>query len=138
MNKYLKMFLHRGLIFAGFGPVITGIVYFIISKCIDNFSVSGDEMLFVIISTYILAFVHSGASVFNQIEEWPITKSMLFHFSTLYAAYMVCYLFNDWIAFDLAVIGIFTAVFVIGYFAVWAIVLISMKLTEKRLNARLK
>ena len=46
MNKYLKSFLHRGLIFAGFGPVITGIVYFIISKCVDNFSVSGDEMLF--------------------------------------------------------------------------------------------
>ena len=30
MNKYLKEFLHRGLIFGGFGPLVAGIVFLII------------------------------------------------------------------------------------------------------------
>ena len=138
MNKYLKAFLHRGLIFGGFGPIIAGIVYLILSMTLDSFSVSGKEMFFVIISTYLLAFVHAGASVFNQIDQWPITKSMFFHFSTLYLAYVICYLFNDWLKPDFKVIMIFTGVFAAIYFIIWAIVVISIKITEKRLNARLK
>lgn len=138
MNKYLKAFLHRGLLFGGFGPIVAGIVYLTLSMTLDNFSVSGKEMFFAIISTYLLAFVHAGASIFNQIEEWPITKSMFFHFSTLYLAYMMCYLFNDWLKPDFKVIMIFTGVFAAIYFIVWAIVVISIKITEKRLNARLK
>ncbi len=138
MNRYLKAFLHRGLIFGGFGPIVVGIVYLTLSMTLDSFSVSGKEMFFAIISTYLLAFVHAGASIFNQIEEWPITKSMFFHFSTLYLAYMVCYLFNDWLKPDFKVIMIFTGVFVAIYFIIWAIVVISIKITEKRLNARLR
>ncbi len=46
MNKYLKEFLHRGLMFSGFGPVISGIVYLILNYTIDDFSVSGKEMFF--------------------------------------------------------------------------------------------
>ena len=138
MNKYLKAFLHRGLIFGGFGPIIVGVIYLIISLFTEGFSVSGKEMFFVIISTYLLAFVHAGASIFNQIDEWPITKSLFFHFSTLYLAYVLCYLFNDWIKFDFKIIMIFTAVFALIYFVIWAIVVISIKITEKRLNARLR
>ena len=138
MNRYLKAFLHRGLIFGGFGPIVVGIIYLTLSMMLDNFSVSGKEMFFAIISTYLLAFVHAGASIFNQIEEWPITKSMFFHFSTLYLAYMVCYLFNDWLKPDFKVIMIFTGVFAAIYFIIWAIVVISIKITEKRLNARLR
>ena len=57
MNKYLKDFLHRGLIFAGFGPIILGIIFFILSKTLDDFYVNGGQILFGIVSTYILAFV---------------------------------------------------------------------------------
>ncbi len=138
MNKYLKRFLHRGLIFAGFGPIVIGIIYFTLSKTLDNFSLSGEGTFLAIISTYLLAFVHAGASVFNQIEKWPIAKSLLAHFGTLYLAYMLCYLVNSWIPFEWGIVGIFTAVFALVYFAVWSIVLISIKATEKRLNRKLK
>ncbi len=138
MNKYLKSFLHRGLIFGGFGPIVAGIIYLILSLSIDGFSVSGNEMFFAIVSTYLLAFVHAGASVFNQIEEWPIAKSMFFHFFALYLAYIICYLVNDWIAFDLKIIMIFTSVFAAIYFMVWAIVVVSIKITERRLNEKLR
>ncbi len=138
MNKYLKSFLHRGLIFAGFGPIVMGIVYFILSVTLDDFSLGGKEVFVATVSTHLLAFVHAGASVFNQIERWPIAKSLLAHFATLYLMYLLCYLVNSWIPFDWAVVGIFTAIFVVVYFIIWSIVLISIKATEKRLNARLK
>lgn len=137
MNKYLKEFLHRGLMFSGFGPVILGIIFCVLSYTIQDFSLSGVEALTAIISTYMLAFIHAGASVFNQIEHWPLLKSITCHFSTLYLAYTTCYLLNSWIIFEPMVILIFTAVFVIVYILVWAIVLISLKLTSQKLNKKL-
>ena len=77
MNKYVKEYMHRGLIFGGFGPIILGIIYFILSKTVDGFMLSGLEVMTGIISTYLLAFVHAGASIFNQIEHWGISKSLL-------------------------------------------------------------
>ena len=137
MNKYLKSFLHRGLIFGGFGPVITGIIYLILSITIDNFSVSGTEMFTAIISTYLLAFIHAGCSIFNQVEHWPIAKSLFFHFLSLYLAYSVCYLINFWIPFDITVFLIFTGIFVLGYAIVWLIVYLIVKQTERKLNSKL-
>ena len=137
MNKYLKSFLQRGLIFGGFGPVITGIIYYILSITIDNFSVSGTEMFTAIISTYLLAFIHAGCSIFNQVEHWPIAKSLFFHFLSLYLAYSVCYLINSWIPFDITVFLIFTGIFVLGYAIVWLIVYLIVKQTERKLNSKL-
>lgn len=44
MNKYVKEFLHRGLMFGGFGPIIAGIVYLILSYTLNNFSLSGSTV----------------------------------------------------------------------------------------------
>lgn len=137
MNKYLKSFLHRGLCFAGFGPIVLGIIYYIISRSVDSFSLGGGEILLSIISIYILAFLQAGASVFNQIEEWPLPKSLLCHFSLLYAAYVLCYVVNSWIPFDIKVIFIFTAIFVAVYFAVWITVYLIVKQTSQRLNEKI-
>ena len=138
MNKYIKEFLHRGLMFGGFGPVILGIIFYILSKTVDDFSVSGGEILLGIVSTYLIAFVHAGASVFNQIEHWPIVKSLFCHFGTLYAVYVFSYTINSWIPFEWAVIGVFTAIFVVIYFVVWFTVYFIAKATGKKLNATLK
>ena len=138
MNKYVKEFFHRGLMFSGFGPIILGIIYFIVSKTVDNFALSGGEVLAGIVSTYLLAFVQAGATVFNQIEHWPISKSMLCHLSTIYVAYSLCYVANTWIPFEPKVLWIFTIIFMIVYFVVWGIVYISIKATSKNFNAKLK
>ena len=108
MNIYLKNFIHRGLIFGGFGPIILSIIYAITSKVSVGLTLSGTEVAVAIISIYLLAFVHAGASVFNQIEHWSVPKSILFHMSTLYFAYIFCYLVNTWIPFNLQFILIFT------------------------------
>lgn len=96
------------------------------------------EIFTVIISTYLLAFVHAGVSVFNQIEHWPIAKSLFFHFSSLYLAYMLCYLINTWIPFEWIAFLIFTAIFAVGYFAVWITVVLCINATRQKLNRRLR
>jgi len=137
MNKNIKNFLQRGIAFGGFGPIIGGIVFLILDFTIKDFSLSGYQIFLAIISTYILAFVQAGASVFNQIEEWPLTKSLFFHFATLYVAYVGCYLINTWIPFEPIAVLIFTGIFVVVYFVVWITVYLIIKATTKKLNSKL-
>ncbi len=138
MNNYVKTFLLRGLMFGGFGPIILGIVYCILEKTIADFSLTGSEVFIGILSTYLIAFVQAGVSVFNQIEEWPIAKSLLFHFCTLYLVYVIAYLVNTWIPFIPAIIGIFTVIFAAIYFLVWFTVYICVKITSKKFNKELR
>lgn len=136
MNKYLKEFFHRGLMFAGFGPVILGIIFAIIETTQEGFSLGGYEVLIAIASTYLLAFVQAGASVFNQIESWPIAKSLFCHFGSIYLAYVLCYVVNTWIPFEIMAVVIFTAIFLVVYAVVWLTVYFIVKASEKKLNAK--
>ena len=138
MKQNLFKFIHRGAIFGGFGPIIIGIVYLILSFTLDDFYVTGTEIFTAILSTYLLAFVHAGASVFNEIERWSVGRSVLYHFSVLYAAYSICYLINSWIPFDITVFLIFTGIFIVSYLIVWLTVYIIVKRTGRRLNDSLK
>lgn len=138
MNKYLKEFFHRGLIFGGFGPIIMGIIYAVVQHTESGFSLSGDEVLLAIISTYLIAFVQAGGSVLNQIEtRFPILMTGA-HLSLLYVTYVGAYLLNSWIPFRPEALGIFTAAFVIGYAVIWLTVYISVKAVSRKLNGKLK
>ena len=138
MNKYLKEFLHRGMMFGGFGPIVAGIIYLVISCTTEVFSLGSFEVFTAIVSTYLLAFIHAGVSVFNQIEDWPAARSLLCHLSTLYVAYIGCYLINSWIPFDFKVILVFTLSFIVLYFVIWFIVVAAIKQTQNKLNSKLK
>ncbi len=137
MNKYVKDFCLRGLMFGGFGPIVAGIVLFIVSF-FEDVALGGKEILLAIVSTYILAFAQAGASVFNQVEHWSILKSVAVHFSLLYVVYVCCYLINSWIPFEINVVLIFTAIFVISYFIIWTAVYCIVKKTAKELNRKIK
>lgn len=137
MNIYLKNFLHRGLIFGGFGPIILSIVYAFLENSIPDFSLSGTQVLLAIVSTYFLAFLQAGASVFNQIENWTVPKALLCHFTTIYLAYSICYIINTWIPFEPMVLAIFTAIFVVIYFIIWITVFLSVKAVSRKFNSKL-
>ena len=124
--------------FGGFGPIIAGIVYLILHFTLQDLTLTGLQVFTVIVSTYLLAFVHAGASVFNQIESWPLAKSTLCHFGLLYIAYVLCYVINSWIPFEPLVLGIFTAIFAVGYAVIWLAVYVSIRVTVKRLNRSLR
>lgn len=138
MKKYVKSYFQRGLAFGGFGPIIAGIVFLILHFTVKDFKLNGIEVALAIVSTYILAFVQAGASIFNQIEGWGVPKSLACHLSTIYLAYVLCYLVNRWIPFDFKVLIIFTAIFLVTYFVVWLIVYLSVKATTKKLNKKIK
>lgn len=135
--KWFKEFLKRGFAFAGLGPIIAGIVYLILSFAIKDFQLSGVQVFLAIISTYILAFVQAGASVFNQIEGWPLAKSLGIHLLSIYLAYVFCYLVNSWIPFEPVVILIFTGAFLVTYFIIWFTVYLIIKKASKKLNSKL-
>ena len=119
MNYYVKEFLKRGLIFSGLGPIVLGIVYIIIESTGNDLKLSGVNIFMGILTTYIIAFVQAGSSIFNQIDTWPKAKSIFFQMTSIYVVYMGGYLLNNWIPFKLEVIIIFTSVFVTLYLSVW-------------------
>lgn len=137
MNNYAKEFCHRGLIFGGFGPIVTAIVFFVLSLTLEGFSITGAQMLMAVVSTYVLAFVQAGATVFNQIEHWPLPKSLLCHFGLLYVTYSLCYLVNSWIPFEPMVLVIFTVVFTAAFFLIWGIVYLCVRAVTRKMNEKI-
>ena len=138
MNYYVKQFFLRGMMFGGFGPIVAGIVYLILSFTLPDFSLSGTEVFLAILSTYLLAFLQAGASIFNQIEHWPIAKSLFFHFTTLFLAYSLCYILNRWIPFEWTILLLFAGIFTVTYFVIWLSVYFSVRAFTKRVNRILK
>lgn len=137
MNRYVKIFLFRGMLFGGFGPLVMAVIYLALSLSISGFSLSGSEVFVAVLSTYLLAFLVAGASVFREIERIPFAVSNLMHFGLLYIAYTACYLVNAWIPFDGRVLLVFTGVFVLGYVAVCLCVYASIRVLSRRFNERL-
>ena len=137
MNKYVKEFLHRGLMFAGFGPIVFGIIILCISYFDHVADHSALPIFSGIVTTYILAFVQAGATVFNQIEHWSVPKSVFCHFGLLYVFYSLAYVVNSWIPFKVEVLGVFTVIFVAVFFLVWGIVYLAVKSTGKKFNEKL-
>lgn len=133
-KEYVKEFCKRGLAFSGLGPVVMAVVYLILSFTLEDFTLSGSDVFLAVISTYILAFVHAGASIFNQIESWSVPKGLFFHLGSLYLAYTLCYLINSWIPFEPMFILIFTGAFVATYFVIWLIVFLIVRQTGKGMN----
>ena len=138
MNRYVNTFLHRGMLFGGFGPIVMGIVYYVLEQTVPKFSLSGSQVLLAVVSTYVLAFLQAGSSVFHQIESWSLPRSLLCHFSVLYVSYVSCYLVNTWIPFEPIVLLIFTAFFAVGYVLICLIVYFAAKTVSRQLNQKLK
>ena len=123
--------------FSGLGPVTAALVIFIISRFEDSLQLSASQVLIMAVSTYILAFVQAGATVFNQIEHWSVPKSLACHFSSLYAVYVFTYLVNTWIPFNINVILVFTAIFVATFFIIWTVVFLAVRHLSRKLNKNL-
>lgn len=123
--------------FSGFGPVTAALVIFIISQFEENLHLGAAQVLIMVVSTYLLAFVQAGATVFNQIEHWSVPKSLACHFISLYAVYVLCYLVNTWIPFNINVILVFTVIFVATFFIIWTAVFLAVRHLSRKLNKNL-
>ena len=134
MNQYVRNYLQRGIAFGGFGPIVTGLVLAIMQWSGVDVQLSGSDVLVAVVSTYVLAFVQAGSSVFHQVENWPLAKSMGIHFLSVYVVYVACYLLNRWLPFAWEMIVAFTLIFVAVYLAIWLTVYLIVRKTSQKLN----
>ena len=122
MKKYISEFFRRGLIAAGFGPVILAILYLILHRADAVDTLTVNEVCIGIFSLYVLAFMAGGMNVIYQIEKLPLMVAILIHGGVLYVGYLMTYLLNGWLKTGKTPILIFTVIFILGYLAIWGII----------------
>ena len=138
MKKFVLDFLRRGLIACGLGPVVLAIVYLIVEQTAQVSVLSVDQVCTGIFSLAALAFVAGGMNAVYQIERLPLMAAILLHGGVLYAGYLAAYLLNDWLEWGLTPVAVFSAIFVVGYLVIWAIIFSVTKRNTNKLNARLR
>ena len=138
MKRFVLEFLRRGLIASGIGPIVLAIVYLILQKTNAVETLSVNQVCIGIFSITALAFIAGGMNAIYQIERLPLMVAILIHGGILYISYLVTYLLNDWIDFGALPIVVFTAIFVVGYIVIWAIIYSIIKRNTAKLNKMLK
>ena len=138
MKKIILEFLRRGLAAAGLGPIVLAILYLILQHqgAIEILTVN--EVCLGIFSLTALAFIAGGMNVIYQMEQLPLMVAILIHGMVLYLSYLGTYLLNGWLQSGLAPVLVFTAVFVLGYLAIWVIIYSVTKKRTDRINEMLK
>ena len=138
MKKFVLEFARRGFIATGLGPIVLAIVYLILkqSAAIDTLTVS--QVCIGIFSLSVLAFIAGGMNAVYQVERMPLMTAILIHGGTLYIGYLGTYLLNDWLDYGVIPIIVFTAIFVVGYIVIWAIIYSIIRRNTAKLNEMLK
>ena len=138
MKKFVLDFLRRGLIACGLGPVVLAVVYLIVEQTARVTVLSVDQVCVGIFSLTGLAFVAGGMNAVYRIERLPLMAAILLHGGVLYAGYLATYLLNDWLEWSLTPVVVFSAIFVVGYLVIWAVIYSVTKRNTNKLNARLR
>jgi len=138
MRKYVGEFLRRGLAACGLGPIILAILYLILQQQGVLHTLTVTEVCLGIFSLSALAFIAGGMNVIYQLERLPLMVAILIHGCVLYISYLATYLLNGWLDCGKAPILVFSGIFVVGYFAIWAVIYLVIKRNTDQLNAKLK
>lgn len=137
MKKYILEAIKRGLMAASGGPVILAIVYGILGATDTVESFAPGEVCMGILTVTLMAFIAASVSVVYQIERLPLLPATLIHAGALYLDYLLIYLLNGWIPQDLTGIGIFTAIYFVGYAIIWLGIILSIKAKTDHINRKL-
>ena len=138
MKKFVSNFLLRGLVACGFGPVVLAVVYLVLHQHGVVQTLAVNEVCTGIFSLFALAFVAGGMNAIYQIERIPVMLAILIHGVVLYVSYLIVYLVNDWLKWGGTPIVVFSAIFVVGYLMIWAIICSVNKKNAERINKQLK
>ena len=138
MKKTALEFVRRGLVAGGFGPVILAVLYIILERSGEIVSLTASQVCIGIFSLYALAFIAGGMNVVYQIERLPLMAAISIHGGVLYIGYLITYLVNGWLELGKTPIMVFTAIFIAGYLAIWAVIYHITRRNTRRLNEMLK
>ena len=138
MKRFVLEFVRRGAVAMGIGPIVLAIVYIVLhqANAIDTLTVS--QVCIGILSLSALAFIAGGMNAIYQIEHIPLMVAILIHCGVLYIGYLGTYLLNDWLDFGALPIVVFTAIFIVGYIIIWAIIYSIIRSKTTKLNEILK
>ena len=138
MKRHILEFLRRGGVACGFGPLLLAVLYWILHRhgVVDVLTVH--EVCLGIISLFLLAFIAGGMNFIYQIEQLPLMLAILIHGSILYISYLATYLLNDWLDWGWIPILVFSAIFLLGYLSIWAVIYVVTKKKTAQVNEMLK
>lgn len=138
MKKFALEFIHRGCVASGSGPLVLVALYLILERhgVVELLTVR--EVCLGIVTLSALAFVAGGMNVIYQIERLPLMVAILIHGSVLYLCYLVTYLVNGWLESERSHILSFTAIFILGYLAIWAVIYVINKRNTEKVNETLR
>ena len=134
MKQYLSEFYRRGLMAAGFGPLILVAVYLVLQDQAGVETLAVRQVCLGICSLTALAFIAGGMNLVYQIERLPLMAAISIHGGVLYVSYLATYLLNDWLEWGVTPVLVFTGVFLLGYVTIWAVIYATTKRKTDRLN----
>ena len=138
MKKNIMEFLRRGSAACGLGPMILALLYWIMHQRGVLQTLTVHEVCTGILSLSALAFIAGGMNIVYQIERLPLMTAILIHGCVLYGSYLLTYLVNGWLERSILPILVFSAIFVIGYLVIWAIIYAIIRKNTRQLNESLK
>ena len=138
MKNHALDFIRRGFNACGLGPIVLAVLYLIQQKIGVLTTLTVNEVCIGIFSLTALTFIAGGMNFVYQIERLPLMVAILIHGAVLYIAYLATYLINDWLELGTAPILVFSAIFVVGYFAIWGIIYGIIKKNTHKVNEMLK
>ena len=134
MKQYIMEFLRRGLAAMGFGPLVLAVLYLLLPVQ----TLTAWEVSLGILSLSALAFLAGGLNVLYQIERLPLMAAIGIHGGVLYAGYLATYLLNGWLDWGRLPVLVFTAIFAVGYLAIWAVIYAIILRRTAQVNALLR
>lgn len=138
MKKTFFNFIRRGLVSCGLGPLILAVLYLILQHHHNIQTLTVTEVCVGIISLSALAFIAGGSNEIYQIERLPLVVAIFIHGSILYLCYLGTYLINGWLELGTTPILVFSAIFVFGFLAIWAVIYFVIRQKTAKINAILK
>ena len=138
MKKNIMEFLRRGFSACGLGPMILALLYWIMHQRGVLQTLSVHEVCTGILSLSALAFIAGGMNIVYQIERLPLMTAILIHGCVLYGSYLLTYLVNGWLERSILPILVFSAIFVMGYLVICAIIYAIIRKKTRQLNESLK
>ena len=134
MKRFVLEFLRRGAIASGIGPIVLAIIYIILQQAANVDTLTVNQVCIGIISLTALAFIAGGLNALYQLERLPLLVAILIHGGVLYVGYLATYLVNDWLDLGVIPIVVFSAIFVVGYIVIWAIIYSIIRKNTARIN----
>ena len=138
MKQFLKDFLLRGMVAAGFGPMALVIFYLITAHHGGAQSLSVNEVCTGIVSLTALAFIAGGMNAIYRIERLSLMAAITIHGAVLYGSYLATYLINGWLEQGRGPVLVFSTIFFAGYLAVWAAIYFITRSNTARINEIMK